>query len=366
MGRKPPHRIRPDTPPKAAYWEYRRNIPTRSYDSLTMTDTPTDTYEVTRGKQTIETEHVNTSAIEEGDTVRLKPSRNPCASDKPVHDDGYQYAKVRRPDTDQDGDGGAWYLDEGGDKIGSGFIRLRNTELVTHAPHLGVYKDPHDTDETPEWLDDDDRSEADTLAVLQEEEENLVQMQELQARTAAPGILELPVGTVSTAANSPKWAIDIEHPVLDDLRFHYEKPVAGWSDDYDITELLTAYGIFDANVFKLQTREVYVEHTGGDPEMSGNWKIRLPSEVEAESGGVTSSHTERPSMPSLTPWRRFRNSAPASLTNLMFGVGIVALASAAVFTVGTSSPFGWGVMAAALITLFVNSYLDPDVWTGEG
>lgn len=113
-------------------------------------------------------------------------------------------------------------------------------------------------------------------ATLSEEQSNLVQMQEISERTIEPGLLRLPVGTVTTAENSPKFAIEVKHPIDGSLRVFAEKPRQGWSDDNRLVELLEWYDIHDDDPYKLQTGDVYIRHKGDAADQPHGWEIVKP------------------------------------------------------------------------------------------
>ena len=214
--------------------------------------------------------------IEKGMIIRTEGG----ATGNVTHDDGYTYGVVRRTEPDRDGDIRACIIQPDGEVRGTA-----NYFRVSRCEYLPNYKTQRQPDDEIEARLESDREAETHLAVLEEEEENLVQMQEIQARTVEPGVLQLPVKQVTSAKNSQQWAIIVDHPVLGEMRFYREKPLAGWSRAYDIVTLLESYGIYDANVYKLQTREVYVELTGEDATMDSNWALRQPEEIGSTSDG---------------------------------------------------------------------------------
>lgn len=230
-----------------------------------------------------------------GDLVRCLPrhahGRASRYSDY-VHDDGWLYGRLKNTNPDSDNDLKAKFVDETGDRIHkSGYFDASDLQHVD----LDHFSIPWQTEDEPddEILERlENRDEEDALANHQEEQENLVQLGEMRARTVDHGVLELDVKTVTSAKNSEKWAIKVEHPVVDELTFYVDKPVMGWTDEYRIVELLREYGIADGNPYKLQARMVYVEYTGGntdDPDISESWALRTPSEVrERDTSDPTS------------------------------------------------------------------------------
>jgi hypothetical protein len=105
----------------------------------------------------------------------------------------------------------------------------------------------------------------DVPATLSDEQQDVVQMAEIRRRTVRPGHMTLNVVSVETAANSPRWAITVEHPVEGEHTFYLDKPVRGWSRDYMIVRLLDWYDIVSDDVHMLQLHDIHVSH---DPEQT--------------------------------------------------------------------------------------------------
>lgn len=109
-----------------------------------------------------------------------------------------------------------------------------------------------------------------------EEMKNLVQMQKLARMTVEPGLYRLPVSEVSTAENSEQWTVDVEHPVIGNIRFHLQKPIEeGWHDEQELVKVLHWYGIFDEDPYKLQTEHMYVRHNP-DSDNVHDWELEDP------------------------------------------------------------------------------------------
>ena len=131
-----------------------------------------------------------------------------------------------------------------------------------------------------EPVENDEETETEShIDVRNEEAKSLDQMQEIKRRTIRDGLLELDVDRVTTATNSQKWVVILNHPFLDELKFYFDKPTTGWSDEYKIARVLKSYSIMSGNPYKLQTMDVYAEFTGDDPEIDSNWEIREQDNV---------------------------------------------------------------------------------------
>lgn len=221
--------------------------------------------------------------FETDEIVRCDPRH--CYSDYSAfqHPDEKIYGIVNRAKPDSDGDIRVYLLRPDDDSVSTtglkkGYMKARGAEKISDREYHELYRCGPDDEITKHEAE---LSDEDALAVLDESQETLVQMQEIQARTVAPGLLVLPVTTVTSAANSQKWAISVEHPVTGEITFYLDKPLGGWSEEYPIVGLLDEYGIVDGNPYKLQLREVYVELIGDNPENSREWALRKPSEVSA-------------------------------------------------------------------------------------
>jgi len=141
-------------------------------------------------------------------------------------------------------------------------------ELKTNTAITDIEKIENEETETESHID-----------VRNEEAKSLDQMQEIKRRTIRDGLLELDVDRVTTATNSQKWVVILNHPFLDELKFYFDKPTTGWSDEYKIARVLKSYSIMSGNPYKLQTMDVYAEFTGDDPEIDSNWEIREQDNV---------------------------------------------------------------------------------------
>jgi len=141
-------------------------------------------------------------------------------------------------------------------------------ELKTNTAITDIEKIENEETETESHID-----------VRNEEAKSLDQMQEIKRRTIRDGLLELDVDRVTTATNSQKWVVILNHPFLDELKFYFDKPTTGWSDEYKIARVLKSYSIMSGNPYKLQTMDVYAEFTGDDPEIDSNWEIREQDDV---------------------------------------------------------------------------------------
>jgi hypothetical protein len=229
--------------------------------------------------------------VSTGDIVRAPVSASYNDVPSSVHREaGMVYCRIINSTPDSDGDYKCVFLDASGNDAKTDYV---NADSVEH-----VSRYPWTVDDSLEEKIENPDGDEDRLAVLNEEQENLVQMQEMQERTVAEGVLRLSVHTVTSAENSQQWAILVDHPVLGELKFFLEKPVAGWSDDYRIVGLLKSYDIFDGNPYKLQRREVYVQFTGSDPEKSSHWTI-LDGGADFTSSTTTVSTDSSENSPSL-------------------------------------------------------------------
>ena len=254
--------------------EILRQIETRNYKSMQAENT--------------DMERVNTSDVQSGDVVAGERSAfyNAPNSDA-VIDNGKYFAELTTTNPDSDNDLSCRVLDEQGDPVQETYI---NADSM-YSPDVLPWDTVEPDREIEHKVEQDVGDEA-HLDVLQEEQENLVQMQEIQSRTVADGVLQLDVDRVTSASNSEQWAIIVNHPVLGELTFYEEKPVTGWTDDYRIVDLLKSYNIFDGNPYKLQQKEVFVEFTGSNPDLAEHWDLCFRDEIIDEYGYPSSGMGE--------------------------------------------------------------------------
>lgn len=112
------------------------------------------------------------------------------------------------------------------------------------------------------------------LATFDERQQQHIQMQQLRDATVERGLLKIPVKRVTTAKNSEQWVVEPDHPVLDEkeLRQFYEKPVTGWTTEYDLVKLLEWYCNGSQNPYDLQLHHVYCQYDKSEDE----WTIVKP------------------------------------------------------------------------------------------
>lgn len=120
-------------------------------------------------------------------------------------------------------------------------------------------------------------------ATLNERQENLVQMQKVAEMTIEPGVMRLPVTTVTTADNSEQWVIEVEHPVEGEHRFFREKPVHGWHSDQELVQLLHWYGIYENDPYMLQVERLYVRYVGKESDYNHGWELLSPDYFKEKS-----------------------------------------------------------------------------------
>lgn len=121
-------------------------------------------------------------------------------------------------------------------------------------------------------------------AQLGEREEAIVQTTKIRKMTVAPGVMRVPVDEVTTAENSEKWVVKMDHPVDDNIRFFLDKPIRGWSADYKLVRLLDWYGIADAEAdgwenadpYALQAEKLYMEYD----EEADDWALIRPPQAK--------------------------------------------------------------------------------------
>lgn len=124
-------------------------------------------------------------------------------------------------------------------------------------------------------IDDDVDRDVDerVLATLDEEQTVAIQLQRIEEYTIRPGLMRLPVSEVTSAENSDKMVIVLDHPVEDDIRKYFAKPPY-WSTEFELPALLDAYGYRSNNPYHLQCHSLYVEYIESDDE----WEIVEPPE----------------------------------------------------------------------------------------
>lgn len=179
----------------------------------------------------------------------------------------------------------------------------------------------------------------DLPANLDERQEALLEVQQVYELTHAPDVMKLPVkhNGVTTAENSDKWSITLEHPISGDVTIFVEKPVTGWTEEHELAQLLSWYNIHDQDVYKLQQEFVYVEHDPSESDYAHGWTlthppwVTLPGEVTTHRGRLKDAMTDIPP------------SFGAMWTTLMLGVGIGALV---VWLTGLATLFGAMLMVA--------------------
>lgn len=165
-------------------------------------------------------------------------------------------------------------------------------------------------------------------ATLDEQQRNVVQMQKLQQMTVEPGVMRLPVTSVSTHEDSPKWVIDVEHPVEGEIRFHRKKPVQGYDPNEGIIQLMEWYGIHDDNPYKLQTEYLYVRHAGEESETVHDWELLSPHYQQDERLSTRERQLER--------IRNLRSKMPERKKTLVYGVHMVFPPTFTAFLIGAA------------------------------
>lgn len=108
-----------------------------------------------------------------------------------------------------------------------------------------------------------------------------LQMQEIQRRTIAPGVMKLEVDDVSTAENSAQWAIDLKHPGNDDtIRLFVEKPMDGWSRDYKLVRMFDWYGIDSGDPHQFNFMDLVVAKRPDESDRSHGWVFVEPPDYD--------------------------------------------------------------------------------------
>lgn len=129
----------------------------------------------------------------------------------------------------------------------------------------------------------DAMSEDSMLATPSEREENRIQMAEIKRRTVEPKLMLLNVKRVVSAENSQKWAIDIEHPIMEDddhIRVFVDKPVEGWTRDYKLVRMMDWYGIQDQNPHRLEFHDLYLKKDEENSDYAHGWRLVEPPDYD--------------------------------------------------------------------------------------
>lgn len=188
-------------------------------------------------------------------------------------------------------------------------------------------------------LDESTDVTADLPANLNEEQRALVEMQHVFEMTVEPGVMRLPVKSVSTHDKSHKWAITLEHPITGDITLHVDKPVTGWHEDCELATLLEWYNIHDQDVYKLQCEHIYVEH---DESVRDDWKLKAPPWTIEEP---TAWEQRRERLSNIRPGR----SMETMWTTMWAVTGLVMFAMMFVLTGMTMALLSAGLSMAALV-----------------
>lgn len=197
--------------------------------------------------------------------------------------------------------------------------------------------------------------EAGELATLSEEQANLVQMQQIAEQTVEPGVMRLPVKTVTTAENSEQWAIELDHPVEGTLRFYRKKPRYGWHDDQELVELLRWYEIHDRDPYKLQIEQLYAEHDPDEADQHHGWCLAEPPWV-AEKEAMR--RRQRPLHERVGLW--IQDKRPAREIENVWALLWLGSVLAPLFTVFVDSMIGAGV--ATMVTISMLTFISMTIF----
>lgn len=148
------------------------------------------------------------------------------------------------------------------------------------------------------------------LDTLSEEQEDRVQMEELYRRTQEDGSMQLKCSTVTTAENSPQFAIEVEHPVEGTIRLFAEKPVDGWSDDYLLVRMFDWYDVTSNNPHELQLRDLYVKKDEESSDYAHGWTFVRPPDYSEPEPPVREQLADR--------WATIKNYRPDRSNGLMY------------------------------------------------
>jgi transcription elongation GreA/GreB family factor len=109
---------------------------------------------------------------------------------------------------------------------------------------------------------DEELDETTELSTLTERQQDRKDLQEIARRTvdAEEQIMRLNVVDVSTTESNGNYAVTVEKAGVDDtFTIFMDKPVDGWSREYDIVKVLDWYGIYDKNPHDLVFHDLYVQ-----------------------------------------------------------------------------------------------------------
>lgn len=135
-----------------------------------------------------------------------------------------------------------------------------------------------DINRTVEHSVDEEASDT-ALAMPDEHMEISIELSKVKECTIRPGLMRLPVTKVTSAENSPKLVIELNHPIIGDIKKFKQKPTDTWREDNELVRILEWYGYTTRNYHQLQTERLYVEYDedGGAKERD-KWKIVKPPE----------------------------------------------------------------------------------------
>lgn len=120
---------------------------------------------------------------------------------------------------------------------------------------------------------------SDMLATLDERDKNRIQIDKVKQQTVEPGVMKLPVSTVTKAENSEKWVFEIEHPIEGSHRLYRDAPTEGWDDNNELIKLLNWYNV-ESDPYQFQTRAIYVAKKGSDCDYAHGWDFIAPPDYE--------------------------------------------------------------------------------------
>lgn len=149
-----------------------------------------------------------------------------------------------------------------------------------------------------EIIDDvgEEQSDETDLATIDEEMETIVQMTKLAEQTVKPGVMRLPVDSVTTAKNSPQAVITVKHPVEGDIRMYYKKmdDQKTWTDETELKRVLDWYGYTRREMHALDSDRLYVQYAPNSEEGgASDWHIvPPPSKTKQKAQRIASAFYE--------------------------------------------------------------------------
>lgn len=124
-----------------------------------------------------------------------------------------------------------------------------------------------------------------SLAELHEEDKQRLNLQKIREMTIGDKLMKLPVSYVTTAKNSPNWAITVEHPIEGELTFYADAPVNGWvPKDGNIVQILNWYNVKTEDPYQLQIMSICVEKTDSQESRAHGWELVEPPGYDAPLG----------------------------------------------------------------------------------